>query len=699
MTAYGGHRRVRNSLAGYTLTDTVRETHSACLLRGTRDTDGARVIVKLLRAEHPTAAQVARLRHEHAILASLDQPDVVRTFGLAKHGRGIALVLEDLGDISLESMFRHERPSLGRFLDIAIRMTNAVASIHRKAIIHKDIKPHHFLMAQERVRLIDFGIATRLSSETQVAKSASLLDGTLAYMSPEQTGRMNRSLDRRTDLYSLGVSFYQLLTGHLPFEASDPLELVHSHIARAPRPPDELSPAVPQVVSTIVLKLMAKAAEDRYQSATGLKADLEECVRRLKGGGDLGAFLLGGSDASGELSIPQKLYGREGEIAALLSAFEGARRGGAGLLLISGPAGVGKSALVNEIQKQVVRGGAFATGKFDQLNRSVPFAAVAAACRGLIRSVLAESPEMLDDWARRLREAMGRNAKVIADLVPEVELVIGPQAPVQALGPAESQARFELVFRQFLQVFARAEHPLALFLDDLQWADAASLRLLRQMLAGGQSSHLLVIGAYRNDDQVGVDALAVTLDALRKAGVPVNELALAPLKLDDITALLADTLRLDGAAVRPLAEILVRKTDGSPFFLQQFLTALHEQKLLQFDAEHGRWAWINSKVEAAVASDNVVDLLVARIRRLSDSAREALTLGACIGQEFELGTLSQISERTGSALMAGIMEALREGLLTPLDARSRYLAESPSEDDEISEVLVSYYRFLHDRVR
>ena len=236
---YGGHRRLRNALAGYTLTDTVRETHSACLLRGTRDADGARVIVKLLRAEHPTAAQVARLRHEHAILASLDQPDVVRTFGLAKHGRGIALVLEDLGDVSLESLFRHERPSPARFLDIAIRMTSAVASIHRKAIIHKDIKPHHFLMTQERVRIIDFGIATRLSSETQVAKSASLLDGTLAYMSPEQTGRMNRSLDRRTDLYSLGVSFYQLLTGHLPFEASDPLELVHSHIARAPRPPHE----------------------------------------------------------------------------------------------------------------------------------------------------------------------------------------------------------------------------------------------------------------------------------------------------------------------------------------------------------------------------------------------------------------------------------------------------------------------------
>ena len=448
--------------------DIVRETQSASLLRGIRDADGHRVIVKLLRAEHPSPAQIARLRHEHAVLTSLDLPEVVRTLGLVKHGHGVALVLEDLGDVSLESMFRNERPSLERFLDVAIRMAAAIAGVHRHSVIHKDIKPHHFLVCDDHIKLIDFGIATRLSSETQMARSASLLDGTLAYMSPEQTGRMNRSLDRRTDLYSLGVSLYQLLTGRLPFEASDPLQLVHSHIARAPRPVRVLSPDVPQQVDDIVLKLMAKGAEDRYQSASGLKADLEECLARLRRTGDVGAFPLGRSDASGELSIPQKLYGRDAEVATLLGAFEGARRGGTRLLLIAGYSGVGKSALVNEIHKQVVTSGAFVAGKFDQLNRSIPFAAVATACRSLIRAVLAESPAVLEDCARRLRDALGRNGKLIADLVPELELVIGPQPSVQALGPAESQARFELVFRQFLQVFARSEHPLALFLDDLQ---------------------------------------------------------------------------------------------------------------------------------------------------------------------------------------------------------------------------------------
>ena len=510
---------------------------------------------------------------------------------------------------------------------------------------------------------------------------------------------MNRSLDRRTDLYSLGVSFYQLLTGRLPFDASDALELVHSHIARAPRPVRELSPDVPQQVGDIVLRLMAKGAEDRYQSASGLKADLEECAARLRGSGTVGAFPLGRSDASGELSIPQKLYGRATEVATLLAAFEGARRGGAGLLLIAGYSGIGKSALVNEIQKQVVTSGAFVAGKFDQLNRSVPFAAVAAACRSLIRSVLGESPAVMEDCARRLRDALGRNGKLIADLVPELELVIGPQPPVQALGPAESQARFELVFRQFLQVFAHSEHPLALFLDDLQWADAASLRLLRQVLTGANCSHLLVIGAYRNNDPGELHPLRLTLDDLRKAGVRIDELTLEALQVEHVVALLGDTLHLDAATVHPLAEILVRKTDGNPFFLQQFLTALRDQRLLEFDAERGRWVWDDARVHTAVASDNVVDLLVARLRRLSDVAREVLTLGACIGQEFELGTLSLIAARPSSALTAGIWEALREGLLVPLDASYRFLAEGDKAGDEVGEALMSGYRFLHDRVQ
>jgi predicted ATPase/serine phosphatase RsbU (regulator of sigma subunit) len=689
---------VNHTVSGYGLVQIVRETQSAVLLRGTRDADGAPVIIKLLRAEHPTAAQLARLRHEHAVLSSLDLPDVVRAYGLVKHGRGLGLVLEDLGDVSLESTFRHQRPSLEQFLDLAIRMAGTVADVHGRAVIHKDIKPHHFLTIGGQLKLIDFGIATRLSNEAQSAAHTGALDGTLAYMSPEQTGRMNRSLDRRTDLYSLGVTFYELLTGRLPFEASDPLELVHAHIARRPRPPHELSASVPQIVSEIVLKLMAKGAEDRYQSAGGLKADLEECRARLNGGAaGLERFPLGRHDVSGELSIPQKLYGRQAEARTLEQAFERARTGSAGLLLISGYSGVGKSALVNELQKQIVQGGAFVTGKFDQLGRSVPFSAIVAASRGLVRSLLGESPAVMADVAHRLREALGRNGKLIADLVPELEVVLGPQPAVQPLGPAESQARFELVFRQFLQVFARPDHPLVLFLDDLQWADAGSLRLLRAIL-GGQSGHLLVIGAYRSNDPKEIHPLLLTLDEIRKAGVRVDEIALRPLTLEHVVDLLADTLRLEPAVVRPLAQILIRKTDGNPFFVQHFLGSLHEQRLLRFDGAAGRWSWDDAKIEAAVASDNVVDLLVARLRRLSPDVQRELTLAACIGQEFDLGTLALVSQRARPEIGRGLWEALREGVLVPLDGSYRYLAEGARTDEDL-ESLDSRYRFLHDRVQ
>jgi predicted ATPase/serine phosphatase RsbU (regulator of sigma subunit) len=690
---------VRPALAGYTLTETIRETQSASLLRGVRDADRARVVVKLLRAEHPTSAQTARLRHEHALLSALDLPTVVRTFGLVKHGRGEALVLEDLGDRSVESLFRERRPSLAEFLEVAIGMAGALAALHGRAIIHKDVKPHHFLVSEAGLKLIDLGIATRLSSETQAATSANLLEGTLAYMSPEQTGRMNRSLDRRTDLYSLGVVFYHLLTGRLPFEASDPLELVHAHIARAPRPIHELAPHVPRVVADIVLKLMAKAAEDRYQSASGLKADLETCRGQLGEGREMAAFPLGRHDASGELSIPEKLYGRTAELDTLCAAFEGVRRGGCRLLLISGYSGIGKSALVNEIRKHLGKGGAFVAGKFDQLNRSVPFAALAAASRGLLRSVLAEPPHVLTEVAGRLREAVGRNGKLIADLAPELELVLGPQPPVTPMGPTESQARFELVFRQFLQVFAGEDHPLALFLDDLQWADAASLRLLRQLLTQGQFAHLLVIGAYRNNETTELHPLLLMLGELRKAAVPVDEIVLKPLDLQAVSALVSDTLRLDADTVASLVAALLRKTNGNPFFLQQFLTALAEQEVLRFDPAARRWTWDAAGIEAAVASDNVVDLLIARLRRLPDTARQVLTLGACVGQEFDLATLSLIWQRPIGDLTTGLWEALREGLVIPLDASYRYLAESARADIDLGEALHSRYRFLHDRVQ
>src|SRR5215471_19370577 len=525
----------------YTATTKLRDLTQAVLYRGRRNADRAPVLLKILDGERPSPAQIARLRHEYAILQSLSVPGVVKPLGLEKIGDTLALVLEDVGGQAIEDQFSSAALDLTTFLRVAISMTLVVESIHRQNIIHKDIKPENFIFAgdgETRVTLIDFAVATRLSLEDRRAASVNRLEGTLAYMSPEQTGRMNRVLDRRTDLYSLGVTFYRLLTGVLPFRSNDPLELVHSHIARTPPPPHTLNPAVPAVVSAIVMRLLSKNAEDRYQDVGGLRVDLQRCLEQLEGGGEIASFPLGEEDFSDELRIPQKLYGREPEAAELLSTFERTRRGGAELLLISGYSGIGKSALVNEIQRQVLHGGRFISGKFDQLGRRIPYQPITRACGELMRSILAEPPEQLARWRRTILDALGPNARVVIDLCPELELVIGPQPEVQSLGPSETQHRFEETFQRFLQVFTSGEHPLVLFLDDLQWADPASLRLVHLILTSPRRGHLLVIGAYRDNEVDPVHPLSLALAELGKAGATAHEIKLRPLGSADVRQLL-----------------------------------------------------------------------------------------------------------------------------------------------------------------
>jgi predicted ATPase/serine phosphatase RsbU (regulator of sigma subunit)/tRNA A-37 threonylcarbamoyl transferase component Bud32 len=692
--------------AHYTIKSKIRETVHADLFRGHRNADLSPVVLKVPRGDYPSAIQLAKLKHEYGLLRSLQVPGVVRTFGLEKFGNNVALVLEDVGDRSLDKVVGPgpRRFDARTFLRLAISITRVVESIHRNQVIHKDIKPHHFFENERgEIKLVDFGLATRLSQEAQRATSVALLEGTLAYMSPEQTGRMNRALDRRTDLYSLGVTLYELCTGALPFQSTDPLELVHSHLALRPAAPHEVTPEIPRVISDLVMKLLSKVAEDRYQDAAGLKADLERCLELYDSTGEVASFPLGLGDFSDELRIPQKLYGRTAESATLLATFERARRGASELLLISGYSGIGKSALVNEIHRQLVRRGHFVAGKFDQLGRSVPYAPVAAACRDLIRLILTESTQALDDWRRKIADAVGPNGQVLVDLVPELELVIGKQPKLQELGPSEQQHRFELVFQNFLRVFTSAEHPLALFLDDLQWADPASLRLIHLILTNPQSSHLLVIGAYRDNEVDPLHPLTVTLADLRKSGAVVGELKLRPLAIDDICQLLSDTLGLERRRVEPLAELSLRKTHGNPFFLGQFLTALHTDKLLTFDADERAWTWDLERIEKTMVTDNVVDFMVAKLKRLSPATQHLLRLGACLGYQFDRLGLSVIAEQSLSDVTAHLWEALREGLLLPLDAGEGYLHDR--HDDGTggatgnSDALNASCRFLHDRVQ
>ncbi|MEO8182483.1 MAG: AAA family ATPase [Deltaproteobacteria bacterium] len=679
----------------YVLEEGIQVTASTRIRRGYRRRDGQRIVVKVPRSEYPSALELAQLRHEHALLGELGAAPVAHALELVRFDNGIGLVLEDAGVRSFDRLL--PIADLARFLRLATLATAALEAIHSHGIIHKDIKPQHFFVdeGEGRVLLIDFGIATTLHQEEQRPENLDTLEGTLAYISPEQTGRMNRSVDRRSDLYSLGVTLYQLLTGVLPFEATDPLELVHSHIARSPRPPAEVKSGIPPVVSDLVLRLLEKVAEDRYQTAAGLRADLLQCQARLSEAGTIEAFPLGREDHSGELDIPQKLYGREADAEVLVAAFERAKAGARELLLISGHSGIGKSALVHELHKQLIFGGHFVLGKFDQFNKSVPYSAVARALGELVRAQLASSADQLEKWKQDVLLAVGENGRLLIDIIPELALVIGAQPVAGALGPNESQNRFERLFQRFLSTSASAECPLLIFLDDLQWADAASLRLLRLLLLNPEQRHLLVIGSYRDNEVNALHPLSQWIEELSPQ-LETPRIRLQPLGKGHIEQLLAETFPHRAHAIEPLADLLARKTGGNPFFLAQFLEKAVDAGLLSFAPGPKLWTWQLDKIEAAGITDNVVDLVLEKLRRLDTQTQSILKYAACIGHRFDAPHLSTVSGSSVADVARGLRAALSAGLVAPLDRNYRLL--SHHADPALAELEVGY-RFTHDRVQ
>ena len=633
-------------------------------------------------AEPPSPQSLRRLEHEHSLAAELEPAWAAKPLALTRYQGRTILVLADPGGEPLDRILeREEQPlDLARFLRLAINLATALGHAHQRGLIHKDIKPENVLVDDAgHVWLTGFGIASRLPRERQAPAPPEIIAGTLAYMSPEQTGRMNRSIDARSDLYSLGVTLYQMLTGVLPFAAADPLEWVHCHIARQPIAPADRR-AVPEPLSAIIMRLLAKNAEDRYQTAAGLEADLRRCLAEWQSHGRIDPFPLGADDSSDRLLIPEKLYGREREIDALLAAFDRVvAQGTAELVLVSGYSGVGKSSVVNELHKVLVPPrGLFAAGKFDQYKRDVPYATLAQAFQMLVRQILVKSEAEVDHWRHALLEALGPNGQLMVNLIPEVEFVIGKQPPVAELPPQEARGRFQLVFRRFLGAFARPEHPLALFLDDLQWLDTATLELLERLVTDPDVRHVLLIGAYRDNEVSSSHPLMRTLAAIREAGAKTQEIVLAPLGLDDVGRLVADALRCGPDSAGPLAQLVHEKTGGNPFFAIQFLTALAEEGLLRFDRDAAGWIWDLDRIRAKGYSDNVVDLMVGKLRRLADTTQAALQQLACLGNVAEIATLSVVFGQSEEEIHASLLEAVRTGLILRMEGS---------------------YAFLHDRIQ
>jgi predicted ATPase len=644
------------------------------------DGDWRAVLAVVPAAGQPTPATLNRLIHEYGLKDELDEAWAVRPLALVRDHGQTMLVLNDPGGEPIERLLGAPM-EVGKFLQFAVALSAALRQLHARGLIHKDVKPSNILVssATGQVWLTGFGIASRLPRERQSPEPPELIAGTLAYMAPEQTGRMNRSIDSRSDLYSLGVTLYQMLTGGLPFTASDPMEWVHCHIARMPpRPSERLNAPVP--VSAIIMKLLAKTPEERYQTASGLESDLRRCLVAWETQRCVDEFPLGKKDTPDRLLIPEKLYGRAREIDTLLDTFHRVIASGIPeLVLVSGYAGIGKSSVVNELHKVLVPPhGLFASGKFDQYKRDIPYTTLAQAFQSLVRLLLSKGEAELRSWRDALREALGPNALLIVDLVPELKHIIGEQPPVPVLPPQEAQRRFQLIFRRFIGVFARPEHPLALFLDDLQWLDAATLDFLEDLLTQPDVRHLTLIGAYRDNEVNSAHPLMRKLEAIRQTGARVQEIILAPLSHDDLGRLIGHSLHCESERAASLARLVHQKTAGNPFFAIQFVSSLAEDGLLTFDHAKAQWHWDLNRIHAKGYTDNVVDLMVRKLNRLPAETQNALRQLACLGNSAEFALLMMAYQDSKEEMHRKLWEAVRTGLI--------FRSESS-------------YKFLHDRVQ
>jgi PAS domain S-box-containing protein len=667
-------------LSGYSF-QKVREDGEFVLLRGGLKGTPMSLLLLAPASDHPSPASLERMNHVYALRNELESGWATRPLSFANY-RGLQALALHHPDGDFLDLLVGRLPEMRQLLRAAIGIVKALRRFHTRGLIHRDIRPSNILLnaTSGDAWLTGFSLTSRLLRQRQSADAPEVIAGTLEYMAPEQTGRMNRSIDSRSDLYSLGVTLYQMLVGALPFAAGDPMEWVHCHLARQALSPSERVAEIPQPVSAIVMKLLSKTAEDRYQTAAGIEADLQRCLTEWETCGRINPFPLGADDMSDKLLIPERLYGREKETELLLAAFDRVvTQGTTELVLVSGYSGVGKSSVVNELHKALVSSGAFfASGKFDQYKRDVPYATLAQAFQHAARQILGQSERELARWRAAIREALGSNGQLMVNLIPELELIIGDQLPVPELSPQDAQNRFQMVFRQLLRVFSRPEHPLVLFLDDLQWLDAATLLLLQHLMTHDEVRHLLLIGAFRDNEMSPLHPLTRMLAELRESGAPIHEIALANLGPEEVSRIVVDALHCQEERAHSLARLVYEKTGGNPFFAIQFIAMLEEEGLLAFDPEAAAWTWDLVRIQDKGYTDNVVVLMAGKLRRFSTPTQEALKQLACLGNAAGIPTLTLVHPETAEAMHAALWEAVRAGLIFRQD---------------------NSYKFLHDRIQ
>jgi predicted ATPase/tRNA A-37 threonylcarbamoyl transferase component Bud32 len=729
------------AIPNYRITQQLYSGSRSQVYRAISASNQQSVILKLIKAKYPTLNELVQFRHQYTIAQNLNLPGIIKHLRLENYRNNYLLVLEDFGGISLCDYIRANNQAeisslsntlnLNEFLQIAIQIVQALEGIHQNCIIHKDIKPQNILINPEtkQIKIIDFCISSLLPREKKEIINPNIFEGTTAYMSPEQTGRMNRGIDYRSDFYSLGVTFYSLLTGQLPFQSNEAMELIHCHIARMPVSPIEINPAIGRMLNDIILKLMAKTPEERYQTVFGLQIDLEKCREKLLEKGNITPFKLAQNDIDSRFIIPDKLYGRETEVATLLTAFNrvsGTENGEIEatnqssslrkcstiqnpksqieLMLVAGFSGIGKTAIVNEVQKAIVhRRGYFIKGKFEQFQRDIPFLPWVQALQNLMRQLFAESSIQVKTWREKILTALGTQAKVLIDIIPELELLIGKQTDVPELPGNAGQNRFNLLFKKFLQVFATKEHPLVIFLDDLQWADTASLKLMQLLMSESNTNYLLLIGAYRDNEVSATHPLMLTWDELKKNNVIAEKITLSPLNKSSLNSLIADTLNCSKKTVQPLTEVVFNKTKGNPFFANQLLKSLHEQALIYFTHKTNKaiWQYNITEIKTLYTSENVVEFMATQLQKLPVNTQDILKLAACIGNSFDLNTLAIAHELSTDEIAVTLRSALQENLVI---SQSEQSETNFLKDEEILQLQSQnlqqiHYKFAHDRVQ
>ena len=705
-------------LPGYQVSDLIYESTKTSVFRGIRVEDQLPVALKLLKGEFPSSEDIGRRHYEYELLKSQNKAGIIQVYALERYGHSPVLVIEDFGGDSLKNILASKNFDLSRKLKLAIQIAQIVGEIHQQQTIHKDINLSNIVWNPdtEQIKIIDFDLSTRLSRESPVIRNPNVLEGTLAYISPEQTGRMNRDIDYRTDFYSLGVSLYELFTGKLPFDSADPGELVHCHLTQVPFPPHQINPEIPKPISDIVLKLMSKAAEDRYQGVSGLKSDLDYCANQWSIQGKIKAFTPGDHDIPSHFELPQKLYGREAELRFFQESYHNVCQGQNKMALVTGNAGIGKTALIEEVRSFIYhQQGLYASGKFDQLQRDIPYSAFINAFRNVIFQLLTEPQPIIDMWRDKLREALGHVGQLIIDVIPEVAMIIGQQPAVPDLSTAEQQNRFDQAILNFIKVFAQKDRPLVLFLDDLQWIDTASLKLMKTIITDPDAGFLLLIGAYRENEVIAGHPLQLCLNDIKQAGLNVDTLKLAPLNEQQLNHLCVDALFTDEQGTLPLSNLLIEKTQGNPFFVKQFLNSLYRDELISYDLGRDRWTWDLHRIEDKNITHNVVDLIVADLEQLSPGTRELVTLSAAIGNQFDLSVLAHVADKSVLETAHNLWNALDVGLIRPIGSLYRFFSNPGSNKIHANEfkdktqgwlkagdqtfLSKIEYEFVHDRIQ